>query len=62
MAALTLPVETKQIFLVNQPSGLPVLSGPDATFEVRSTPLPELKEGELVRRLGVPQRFLGPQG
>ncbi|KAH8896142.1 NAD(P)-binding protein [Thozetella sp. PMI_491] len=39
---------TKQWILVNKPSGMPVLSGPDATFKLQTVTLPELKEGELL--------------
>ncbi|KAI1874208.1 uncharacterized protein JN550_002787 [Neoarthrinium moseri] len=44
MAART----TKQLILANKPAGMPVLSGPDATFKLQTVTLPELKEGEIV--------------
>jgi NADPH-dependent curcumin reductase CurA len=46
MAART----TKQWILANKPAGMPVLSGPEATFKLQTVTLPELKEGEMVRR------------
>ncbi|KAK7973858.1 hypothetical protein PG989_015706 [Apiospora arundinis] len=42
------PTETRQWVLAKKPVGLPVLSGPDATFRLETVPLPELKEGQLL--------------
>ncbi|KAH9905670.1 NAD(P)-binding protein [Xylariomycetidae sp. FL2044] len=40
--------ETRQLILANPPTGMPVLSGPDATFKLQTVTLPELKPGELL--------------
>ncbi|KAK7747793.1 quinone oxidoreductase [Diatrype stigma] len=47
MAAST-PQTTKQWILVSKPSAEPVLSGPDATFELQTATLPPLQEGQLL--------------
>ncbi|KAI2780423.1 NAD(P)-binding protein [Daldinia loculata] len=39
---------TKQWVLASKPTGAPVLSGPDATFKLQTTTLPQLKEGQLL--------------
>ncbi|KAI1077291.1 NAD(P)-binding protein [Whalleya microplaca] len=47
MASST-PSTTKQWVLVSEPTGAPVLSGPDATFKLQTVTLPPLKEGQLL--------------
>lgn len=39
---------TKEWIVVNKPAGAPVLSGPDATFELRTTTLPALEPGQIL--------------
>lgn len=39
---------TKQWILANKPTGAPILSGPDATFKLQITELPELKDGQVL--------------
>ncbi|KAK8109501.1 hypothetical protein PG999_007638 [Apiospora kogelbergensis] len=42
------PTETRQWVLAKKPSGLPVLSGPDATFRLETVALPPLQAGQLL--------------
>lgn len=42
------PTETRRWVLAKKPAGLPVLSGPDATFRLETVPLPPLREGQLL--------------
>lgn len=42
------PTETRRWVLAKKPAGLPVLSGPDATFRLETVPLPALGEGQLL--------------
>ncbi|KAK8037349.1 hypothetical protein PG991_000695 [Apiospora marii] len=42
------PTETRRWVLAKKPAGLPVLSGPDATFRLETVPLPPLGEGQLL--------------
>ncbi|KAI4858899.1 NAD(P)-binding protein [Hypoxylon rubiginosum] len=42
---------TKQWILASKPTGAPVLSGPDATFELQTATLPPLKEGQILCRV-----------
>ncbi|KAK8070614.1 endo-polygalacturonase 6 [Apiospora hydei] len=42
------PTETRQWVLAKKPAGLPVLTGPDATFRLETVPLPPLKAGQLL--------------
>ncbi|KAH6900583.1 hypothetical protein B0T10DRAFT_571157 [Thelonectria olida] len=51
MATTSTPTSTKQWVLVNKPTGAPVLSGPDATFELRTVELPPLKEGQILAKV-----------
>ena len=44
------PTTTKQWTLVNKPTSAPVLSGPDATFELKTATLPELKDDQLLAK------------
>lgn len=41
-------VKTRQWLLANKPTGMPVLDGPDATFKLVDTELPEIKDDELL--------------
>lgn len=43
-----LPTEARQWLLINKPTDLPVLDGPDATFKFETNPLPELSEDQLL--------------
>ncbi|KAK8074112.1 NADP-dependent oxidoreductase YfmJ [Apiospora phragmitis] len=42
------PTETRRWVLAKKPAGLPVLSGPDATFRLETVPLPPLQAGQLL--------------
>lgn len=44
----SLPTKTSQWILANPPTGNVVLSGSDATFQLREAALPELKEGQVL--------------
>jgi len=41
-------VQTRQWLLAHKPSDLPKLDGPDATFQLTTTTLPELKDNEIL--------------
>ena len=45
---MSLPTDTRQWILVNKPTDLPELSGPDATFKLEQNPLPSLEEGQIL--------------
>lgn len=49
--ASPLPRTTKQWVLVSKPTAAPILSGPDATFELRTATLPKIKEGQLLAKV-----------
>ncbi|KAK6080412.1 quinone oxidoreductase [Seiridium cupressi] len=53
---------TKQLILANPPTGLPVFSGPNATFELQTVTLPELKEGELLCKVHAFSNDAGQRG
>ncbi|KAK9797984.1 hypothetical protein SCARD494_03156 [Seiridium cardinale] len=53
---------TKQLVLANPPTGLPVFSGPNATFELQTVTLPELKEGELLCKVHAFSNDAGQRG
>lgn len=42
---------TKQLVLTTKPTGLPVLAGPNPTFQVRTATLPPLKPGQALARV-----------
>ena len=44
----SIPQTTKQWILASNPSGEPILSGPNATFKLQTATLPPLKEGQLL--------------
>ena len=44
-------VKTKQWVLAHKPSDLPELDGPNATFKLIETDLPELKDDEVLVKL-----------
>lgn len=45
---MTLPTETRQWLLVNKPTDLPVLSGPNSTFSFETKPLPSLEADQVL--------------
>ncbi|KAL1857246.1 quinone oxidoreductase [Paecilomyces lecythidis] len=45
------PTATQQWILAEKPTGVPVLSGPRATFQLVTKPLPQLKEGQVLIKI-----------
>lgn len=48
---MEIPTETRQWILVNKPTDLPVLSGPDSTFKFETNPLPSLKADQVLLKI-----------
>ncbi|KAK9776557.1 hypothetical protein SCAR479_06880 [Seiridium cardinale] len=53
---------TKQLVLANPPTGLPVFSGPNATFELQTVTLPQLKKGKLLCKVHAFSNDAGQRG
>ncbi|EHA49855.1 NADP-dependent leukotriene B4 12-hydroxydehydrogenase [Pyricularia oryzae 70-15] len=45
------PTTTKQWILTNKPAGEPILSGPDATWQLKEVPLPPLEPGQILAKV-----------
>jgi NADPH-dependent curcumin reductase CurA len=45
---MSLPTQTKQWVLAHKPIGYPVLEGDNATFELVTKDLPQLKDGQVL--------------
>ena len=48
---MSIPTETRQWILTNKPTGFPELSGPNQTFTLNTTPLPSLKEDQVLLKI-----------
>ncbi|KAJ7451095.1 hypothetical protein FB451DRAFT_710596 [Mycena latifolia] len=48
---MSAPTSTREWVFVHKPTGMPILSGPDATFALKTTPLPALQDNQVLVRL-----------